>query len=65
MYLCFELDWDIRLLLKHREVPKVALGGRQRLGWTSWLGDRRTTVAADDLCLDAEALVAGDERRAA
>ena len=65
MYLCFELDWDVRLLLKHKDVPKVALGGRQRLGWTSWLGDRRANTAAGDLCLDAEAVVAGRERRAA
>ena len=57
-YLCFELDWDARLLLKPDEVPQVVLGGRQRLGWTSWLGRRRRTTPADELCLDAEAVVA-------
>ena len=57
-YLCFELDWDARLLLKQDEVPKLALGGGQRLGWTSWLGRRRRDTPADDLCLDAEAVVA-------
>ena len=41
MYLCFELDWDVRLLLKPDEVPALTLGGGQRLGWTSWLGRRR------------------------
>jgi type VI secretion system protein ImpH len=56
-YLCFELDWDVRLLLKHDEVPKLSLGGGQRLGWTAWLGHRRAETSADDLCLDAEALV--------
>jgi type VI secretion system protein ImpH len=65
MYLCFELDWDVRLLLKHSEVPKLALRGGQRLGWTSWLGDRRGGTVADDLCLDAEALVDRDGARAA
>ena len=45
MYLCFELDWDARLLLKQDEVPKLALGGGQRLGWTSWLGRRRRRYA--------------------
>lgn len=62
-YLNFELDWDVKLALKQDEVPRVQLGGRQRLGWTSWLGARRTAAPADDLCLDAETLVA--TRRAA
>jgi len=56
-YLCFELDWDVRLLLNQGEVPSVKLGGGQRLGWTSWLGRRRRDTHADDLCLDAEAFV--------
>jgi type VI secretion system protein ImpH len=45
------------LLLKQNEVPSLTLGGGQRLGWTSWLGRRRTDACADDLCLDAEAFV--------
>jgi type VI secretion system protein ImpH len=65
MYLCYELDWDVRLLLKQSEVPKLALGKRQRLGWTTWLGDRRADTSADDLCLDAEALLGRDGARAA
>jgi len=56
-YFCFELDWDVRLQLKREEVPMLALGGSQRLGFTAWLGDRLTDTDADDLCLDAEALV--------
>jgi type VI secretion system protein ImpH len=56
MYLSFELDWDVRLVLERTEVPKLTLGGGQRLGWTTWLGARRAAGAADDLCLDAEAL---------
>jgi len=65
LYLCFELDWDVRLLLKPREVPALTLGGGQRLGWTTWLGDRRTDACADDLCLDAEAFVDRKGARAA
>ena len=65
MYLCFELDWDVRLLLKQNEVPPLTLGGGQRLGWTTWLGRRRTDTRADDLCLDAEAFVDRDGVRAA
>jgi type VI secretion system protein ImpH len=56
MYLSFELDWDVQLVLERLQVPKLTLGrGGQRLGWTTWLGERRAAGAADDLCLDAEA----------
>ena len=65
MYLCFELDWDARLLLQHDEVPSLRLGGGQQLGWTTWLGRRRMDTCAGDLCLDAEALIDRDGVRAA
>ena len=65
MYLCFELDWDVRLFLKQNEVPSLKLGGGQQLGWTTWLGHRQTVTAAGDLCLDAEALVDREGVRAA
>ncbi len=64
MYLCFELDWDVRLVLKQDEVPSATLGGRQRLGWTTWLGRRQSNDDADDLRLDAEAFVAHGVRAA-
>jgi type VI secretion system protein ImpH len=56
LYLCFELDWDVRLLLKREQVPALTLGAGRRLGWTTWLGKRLRESPADDLCLDAEAL---------
>ena len=65
MYLCFELAWDVRLMLRENEVPQLALGSSGRLGWTSWLGHRRAGADAGDLCLDAEAFVDRDEVRAA
>lgn len=58
-YLCFELDWDLRLVLKRDEVPPLRLDRRARLGWTTWLGHRRARTDAGDLCLDAEAFVDG------
>jgi type VI secretion system protein ImpH len=64
MYLCYELDWDVRLLLKPGEVPSLMLGGGQRLGWTTWLGRRRLKTDADDLCLDPEAFVVNGVRAA-
>jgi type VI secretion system protein ImpH len=64
MYLCFELDWDVRLLLEPGEVPSLILGGGQRLGWTTWLGQRQSKTPAGDLCLDPEAFVANGVRAA-
>jgi type VI secretion system protein ImpH len=59
-YLCFELDWDVRLRLKHDEVPRTELGRQGQLGWTTWLGRRRSLTDAGDLCLDAERFVGRD-----
>ena len=56
-YLCFELDWDVRLVLKRDEVPRLKLGFTGQLGWTTWLGTRRAPTNAADLCLDGEAFV--------
>jgi type VI secretion system protein ImpH len=53
-YLCYELDWDVRLALARADVPRLTLGGRRRLGWTTWLGRRRAAGDADDLCLAPE-----------
>jgi type VI secretion system protein ImpH len=55
LYLAFELDWDVRLLLRKGEAPPLMLGKQGRLGWTTWLGQRHTDTDADDLCFDAEA----------
>jgi type VI secretion system protein ImpH len=57
-YVNFEFNWDVRLLLRSGEVPRLRLGKGTRLGWTTWLGQRRTDRDAGDLCLDAESLVA-------
>src|SRR4029079_17356055 len=55
LYLTFELQWDVRLILRKDQVPPLTLGRSGRLGWTTWLGDRRADTHADDLCFDAEA----------
>jgi type VI secretion system protein ImpH len=65
LYLCLELDWDVRLLLKKHEVPTLQPGRRRLLGWTTWLGRRPFDIDADDLCLDAEAFVGSARVRAA
>ncbi|HEY6359562.1 MAG TPA: type VI secretion system baseplate subunit TssG [Vicinamibacterales bacterium] len=57
LYLCFELDWDVRLVLRKNQVPPLTLGGGRQLGWTTWLGRRSAPGDADDLCIDAERFV--------
>lgn len=57
-YIGFELAWDVRLVLRRAEVPRATIGGSVRLGWTTWLGDRRPDDDADDLVLVHETIVA-------
>lgn len=40
-YVGDEFAWDVNLILAREEVPRLALGGTGRLGWTSWLGGTR------------------------
>ena len=62
-YLCFELDWDVRLVLRRPEVPALRLGGGQRLGWTSWLGRPRGEDDPAPLALHAEDALARRARK--
>jgi type VI secretion system protein ImpH len=55
-YVGLEFSWDARLRLASDAVPKTELGAYGRLGWTTWLGKRRTADDAEDLTLDAERL---------
>jgi len=49
------LIWDVNLILKAAEVPKLQLGRQGKLGWTTWLVPRRKSADAADLFLDASA----------
>ena len=57
-YLCFELDWDARLIIAKEQVPKACLGKFGQLGWTSWLGGYAAKADAADLTLDVERIMA-------
>lgn len=50
-YCGFELGCHVRLVLRRDEVPATRLGaaGGGQLGWTTWLGRRRSEAHADDL----------------
>lgn len=56
-YLCFEYDWDVRLVLRREAVPPTRPGRCGRLGWSSWLGKAPRQQDAAELVLDAERLV--------
>ena len=50
-YVGDELDWDLNLVLKADDVPRMRLGSLGALGWTTWLGERRTADDADDVVI--------------
>ena len=50
-YIGYELSCEMHLVLKKEEVPAVKLGAAGALGWTSWLGPRRSAQPAGDLVL--------------
>jgi type VI secretion system protein ImpH len=53
-YVGLEFKWDAQLLLCPDEVPQTRFGGRQRLGWTTWLGQHTSPKPANDLRLNPE-----------
>ena len=46
-----ELDADLQLILKAKEVPPIELGTLGQLGWSTWLTSQRVDRDADDLVL--------------
>lgn len=50
-YVGFELQWDVRLILKKEEAPGICLGRQGRLGWTDWLMNRAPKADCSDLIL--------------
>jgi type VI secretion system protein ImpH len=43
-YTTDEWEWQVRLLLRDVDIPGIELGSGSRLGWTSWLGERRANA---------------------
>ncbi|MEN8513859.1 type VI secretion system baseplate subunit TssG [Burkholderia sp. RS02] len=34
----YELEWELELRIKPESAPPAVMGGRQRMGWSGWLG---------------------------
>ena len=47
-----EWSWQVRLLLRDVDVPRVTLGRQGHLGWTTWLG--HSPQMADDVVLQGD-----------
>ncbi len=50
-YVGDELDWELRLLLLGKDTPTAKLGEFGQLGWTSWIGEKKSDQPADDVVL--------------
>jgi type VI secretion system protein ImpH len=55
-YIGIEFAWELRLVLRKPEARGMQLGGDQRLGWGSWLGERLSDTDAGDMVFAPEAL---------
>jgi type VI secretion system protein ImpH len=53
-YVGFEYAWDVSLLLEPGTAPSIHLDGLGRVGYGSWLGQRRDSPSATDLNYDPE-----------
>lgn len=49
------LEWDVRLILKKEQIPKLQLGGMTRLGFTTWPASRSHLRDADQLTVNPTA----------
>ena len=47
-YVGDELAWEVNLVLKKEETPRMALGRQGHIGWTAWVASRRPEKDADD-----------------
>ncbi len=47
-----EWMWDVRLVLQKEHVPPLVLGGKGRLGWTTWLMGRAFEHDPGDLMIE-------------
>lgn len=51
-YLGDEFRWTVQPMLQKEQVPKCRLGTMGQLGWTTWLGSRKSDRAANEVTID-------------
>jgi type VI secretion system protein ImpH len=51
-YVGLELTWDVQLVLKKKEVPRIQLGRQGQIGWTTWLSSRTPQNDSDELIVN-------------
>ena len=54
-YVGFHLSWDLQLILKIGEAPRIQLGSQGKLGWTTWMVTEKLDRLGDDLILQPPA----------
>jgi type VI secretion system protein ImpH len=63
-YVGDEFAWDIQLVLCKDDVPGTTLGRDGRLGWTTWMGTRKSKTDADDVIIDLQGMAVDQEQMA-
>ena len=51
-YLGDEMHWDVQMVLKKEDVPRVRLGQAGRMGLSTWMGNYRKNTDADEVVLN-------------
>jgi type VI secretion system protein ImpH len=55
-YVGLTLDWDVRLILKKKEMPPLRLGGATRVGWSTWLASAAPVRDPDHMLINPVAI---------
>jgi len=50
-YVGAELNWELNLVLRRGQIPRICLGKVGQLGWSAWLGDAEFKTDVDNLVL--------------
>jgi len=50
-YVGDELSWELNLVLRRGQIPRICLGKLGQLGWSAWLGAAEFETDVDNLVL--------------
>ena len=60
----YELEWELELRIKPESAPPAVMGGRQRMGWSGWLGRPSPRKPITGMRFEPERYVRHFDRRA-